>query len=1544
VARTIGFVSKRRCQRALWSAAGAIPHIDTLENRVLLSAQHSVVPHSLGSADASNAVHAAATIKARPAFVLDGSTEGQYSGGASPGGLTPSQIATAYGINDITFGGVAGNGAGQTIAIVDAYDDPTIASDLQAFDAYFGIANPPSFSKVNETGGSTLPSADTSGTWEIEESLDVEWAHALAPDANIVLVEASSSYDNDLFDAAQYAATISGVSAVSMSFAGPEFYSENYYDSLFTTPSGHTGVTFLASSGDNGADNGSGSPQINYPTASPNVISVGGTYLSTDGSGDYISESAWSGSGGGISEFETQPSYQNGVVTQSSTYRTVPDISSDASPSSGVPLYDSYSLGASTPWITVGGTSFASPTWAAMIAIANQGRVAAGYTPLDGPSQTLPALYSLPSSDFHDITSGNNGFAAGTGYDLVTGIGSPVANLLIPALAYYGHTPPSNPPTVATAAAATSNPVTSTTTALSVLGADSEGESALTYTWSTLGSPPASVSFTNNGTNSAKNTTAIFSKVGTYDLEVTILDHAGLSTTSTVDVTVDPTVTTVVVSPTSASLNEDGTKQFSAVADDQFGNALASQPSFSWTLAGGSIGSVNSSGLFTAPAAAGSATVTATANSVHGTATVTVTNATPTVATAAGSSANPVTGTTANLTVLGADDGGESNLTYTWTTIGSPPASVNFSDNGNNAAQDSTATFSKAGIYVLRATITDQGGLSVTSTETLTVNQTLTSISLGPTSATLNANHTQQFTATAFDQFGNSLATQPTYSWSLNGGSVGSLNSTGLFTSPGYSGSATVLATASSVHGSATVTITNLAPTVATPAQASSSHNGVSANLTVLGADDGGQSNLTYTWTTTGSPPASVNFSANGTNAAQDTEATFSKAGSYTFQVTIADQGGLTTTSSVNVSVGPTFSAVVVSPNDGSINENGTEQFAAVADDQFGYALASQPSFTWMLIDGGVGSINSSGLYTGPAWAGSATVEAIASPIGGTATVAVVDAPPTVATPASAKANEISGNTTTLSVLGASDGGESNLTYIWSAIGSSPTSPQFSINGNNAAQNTVVTFDEVGTYVLQVTITDLSGLSVTSSTTVTVDPTVTSISISPTSANVDANATEQFAATVDDQFGTPLVNQPDFTWELTGGSVGEVDDVGLYVAPDESGSATVEASADSLTASATISVSDSAPTVATPAAAGSPNVSGSSTELSALGSDFAGEADLTYTWSTVGDAPAPVNFSDNGNNAAQNIQATFAAVGSYEFQVTITNPGGQSVTSNVDVTVSPVLTTIQVTGPTGVFAGNSTQQFTAAGFDQFSNPMSITPTWSVTGGGSISDTGLLTAPTAHPKLSHSVTAAADGVTGSASFTIEKFATVSNNTLTIVGANGSDTVKLTSDGADLTVLMDGQTSPTFALSTLDAIDVFVPTGNNRIHIGASVPSVSVLAGPGADTLVAANSANDTLDGGAGADSIHGGNGNDELLGGAGADTIIGGSGADLIKGGKGRDSLTGGGNNTTLLGGAGADSINATTGTNDSIDGGLGDNSGQIPDNNDDGILNIQNFI
>jgi len=441
-----------RRNRSLGAKRSLRPLLENLETRLVLS----VRPHlNLNLIEFHDPARMPAGVTPSPMGILP-----LVGGLPFPIGYGPQDIQTAYGIGNIKFGSVTGDGSGQTIAIVDAYDDPSFvnksdpnfaASDLAQFDSQFGIPDPPNFTKVNEHGQTTgLPGTDpagagnVNGNWEIEEALDIEWAHAVAPGASIVLVEATDDSNANLFTAIATAADYPGVSVVSMSWGLTETSGELSLDSTFMTPQGHQGVTFVAASGDSGGfvPNSNGQPTttpgVLYPAASPNVVGVGGTTLNLNADSTYNSETAWSLSGGGTSLYEPEPKFQQGV--QTTTFRTVPDVAFDADPNTGVAVYDSYNdTDNSGPWVGVGGTSLGAPAWSALIAIANQGRVLAGGTTMDGPSQALPALYAISPTDFNDITSGSNGvFSAGPGYDEVTGMGSPKADILVPDLATYG--------------------------------------------------------------------------------------------------------------------------------------------------------------------------------------------------------------------------------------------------------------------------------------------------------------------------------------------------------------------------------------------------------------------------------------------------------------------------------------------------------------------------------------------------------------------------------------------------------------------------------------------------------------------------------------------------------------------------------------------------------------------------------------------------------------------------------------------------------------------------------------------------------------------------------------------------------------------------------------------------------------------------------------------------------------------------------------------------------------------------------------------------
>jgi hypothetical protein len=327
-----------------------------------------------------------------------------------PNGYTPAQIASAYGLNAISFTSpsgsvVKGDGTGETIALIEMYHDPNIQSDLATFDAKFNLPAP-TLTVVNQAG------SQTDSGWALEEAMDVEWAHAIAPGASILIVEAAPSFSQNeelqnLLTAVNTARNTPGVVAVAMSWGFSEMQNEAAFDSYFTTPAGHQGITFIGASGDNGT--------VEYPSASPNVLAVGGTSLNLTGAGGYSSETAWLSGGGGYSAVEREPSYQGSVQTTGA--RSTPDVAFDADPNTGAAVYSTAPGASLGSWQVVGGTSLGAPAWAGIIAIVDQGRALAGRGSLDGPTQTLPALYAATSSSFNSVpapaSSPFNGYSFG---------------------------------------------------------------------------------------------------------------------------------------------------------------------------------------------------------------------------------------------------------------------------------------------------------------------------------------------------------------------------------------------------------------------------------------------------------------------------------------------------------------------------------------------------------------------------------------------------------------------------------------------------------------------------------------------------------------------------------------------------------------------------------------------------------------------------------------------------------------------------------------------------------------------------------------------------------------------------------------------------------------------------------------------------------------------------------------------------------------------------------------------------------------------------
>ena len=364
---------------------------------------------------------------------------------------TPASLGCVYRVGPIYNNGCTPSGGGTNhptggwgaIALVDAFDNPHAASDLATFSSHYGLPAA-QFRKIyaNSSYGNLHGfTASCSGTpagntgWGLEEDLDIEYAHAMSPSAKILLVEACSNSDGDLFFAELVAGlevTSRGGGDISNSWGGGEFPAEvgtgadyNFFYWNWDK------IVYFASAGDDGWG-------AQYPSSSPWVVSAGGTTINRDSSQNFVSESCWSGSGGGVSAYEiwlNPPSLSNGMgpwanfqyAFAGQAARQTPDISFDADPNSGANVYDSYGY---TGWLVVGGTSLASP---ALAGIVNASKNLLGQGPEGTDFYTTMEnnlIYAQMNShlaypnNFYDVTTGNNGVAAGTGYDQCTGVGS----------------------------------------------------------------------------------------------------------------------------------------------------------------------------------------------------------------------------------------------------------------------------------------------------------------------------------------------------------------------------------------------------------------------------------------------------------------------------------------------------------------------------------------------------------------------------------------------------------------------------------------------------------------------------------------------------------------------------------------------------------------------------------------------------------------------------------------------------------------------------------------------------------------------------------------------------------------------------------------------------------------------------------------------------------------------------------------------------------------------------------------------------------------
>jgi subtilase family serine protease len=330
---------------------------------------------------------------------------------------TPASLACIYGLVSTVTGCNPNSltstsnptGGSKAIAIVDAYHYPYALSDLQAFSTQFGLPAP-NLTVVYASGSKPATSPNS---WEVEEALDLQWAHAVAPNARLYLVEAASNSVADLLAAVKVAnsyVSAAGGGEVSMSWGAPEFSTESLYDTYFQA----SGVVYFASSGD--------SAGTGWPCVSPNVVCVGGTTLRRSTNGDFLQEVAWNEGGGGLSKYYGRPAYQNNITTIVGNQRGVPDVSLAADPITGAWIYYTPSNTGAHGWYIVGGTSWSSPTFAGIV------NSSASFS--SSSSIELTKIYNNlgNSAYFKDIVNGWCYFDYATtavpGWDACTGVGS----------------------------------------------------------------------------------------------------------------------------------------------------------------------------------------------------------------------------------------------------------------------------------------------------------------------------------------------------------------------------------------------------------------------------------------------------------------------------------------------------------------------------------------------------------------------------------------------------------------------------------------------------------------------------------------------------------------------------------------------------------------------------------------------------------------------------------------------------------------------------------------------------------------------------------------------------------------------------------------------------------------------------------------------------------------------------------------------------------------------------------------------------------------
>ena len=914
---------------------------------------------------------------------------------------------------------------------------------------------------------------------------------------------------------------------------------------------------------------------------------------------------------------------------------------------------------------------------------------------------------------------------------------------------------------VATSASAAANG--NGTAALSVLGQDPfYGESGITYTWAATSMPNGATapSFAANGTNAAKNTTAIFEQTGTYTLTVTLSDAGGATATSSVSVNITTLGSALTwnggggngnlsnaanwvggVAPQPGDqLILTGTTQTSVVNDYPAGTAFRSLSiqGNNFALSGNPIALDSNSN----PALASSGT----GNSISmpiviaGNTVVSVTSGALTMSGAVSGTGSLVKSGTGTLNLPAAN-------TYTGTTNVSA-GTVNVSGSispssplviGSNGSVNATLQIALPGNINVASLTTVAGATGSTLVMSQSTNAALNVTGMTTLNSPLKVTKTSNGVWCIFQVNG------------ITGGGAGAGNDTLIFSNPGgsqmypqggsgtydYSGNVHFLTANGSDYRLQGASIFAPTASVTLDSGALVRNNSPGTNFAFDALNGAGQ------WDTFNGTTSTLTIGSNNSSGA--------------FSGVISNSGG--TTSVVKAGTGTqTFSGTssytgATTVNGGALNVTGSIASSTVTVS--GGALAGT---------GAAGATTVSGSGT------------LAPGVGGVGTLSFNNKALSLTGTAMMEINKAAGtNDKAQSVAALSYGGTLTVSNLGGSLAAGDTFTLFSAtsySGSFAAIN--LPSLSAGLY------WSTSNLATNGSISV-IGQTLTSITVSPSSANLASGGTQQFTATGYDQFNNPMVAQPSFTWTALGG--GSINGAGFYTASYASGTATVAAASGAVNGTAGVTVTNSAPTVATAATASPGTVSGTTTSLSVLGndSDGGGESNLTYAWTAtaIPSGATTPTYSANGTNAAKNATATVSKAGAYTFRVTISDAGGLTTTSSVNVTVSQTLASITVTPANPTLGSHGTQQFTASGTDQFGASMSPTVVWTNTGAGSINGTGLYTASAASGTAT--VTATSGSVSGSTN------ATVTNAVPTVATAASASPSVVTGPTTNLSVL-------------------------------------------------------------------------------------------------------------------------------------------------------------